>query len=474
MKTIDHIYIDGRFVRPLGSETLELINPASGLPIGRVTLGDERDAQAAIAAAKAAYPAFARTTVEQRIDYLQRLAGAVAARSDELVDAMVEEYGGPLRTCRNSTRRAADSFRHAAELLKTFDFVSYAGKAKVVLEPLGVAALITPWNANYSFICGKLAMAIASGSTAVIKPSELSAIQTQLLAECLHAAGLPPGVFNIVNGRGDTVGAEFTRHPDVAKISFTGSTAVGKTIARGAVETMKRVTLELGGKSPNILLDDADFEAAIPLALAAATMNSGQACLAGTRLLVPENRMDEVKRLVLRAAQDFQVGDPRADGTVIGPMVTHRQYERVQHYIRAGLEEGAQLLVGGPGKPQGLEQGHYVRLTVFTGVRNDMAIARDEIFGPVLAIIGYRDEDEAIRIANDTIYGLHAYVSSGDAERAGRVAAQLVAGRVFINGLYDEPDAPFGGFRQSGIGREFGRHGLQAYLEPKAIMGYQQ
>jgi aldehyde dehydrogenase (NAD+) len=281
-------------------------------------------------------------------------------------------------------------------------------------------------------------------------------------------------VFNIVNGRGDTVGAEFTRHPDVAKISFTGSTAVGKTIARGAAETMKRVTLELGGKSPNILLDDADFEAAIPLALAAATMNSGQACLAGTRLLVPENRMDEVKRLVLRAAEGFQVGDPRADGTMIGPMVTHRQYERVQHYIRAGLEEGAQLLVGGPGKPRGLEQGHYVRLTVFTGVRNDMAVARDEIFGPVLAIIGYRDEDEAIRIANDTIYGLHAYVSSGDAERAGRVAAQLVAGRVFINGLYDEPDAPFGGFRQSGIGREFGRHGLQAYLEPKAIMGHQQ
>ncbi|HTD02539.1 aldehyde dehydrogenase family protein [Undibacterium sp.] len=472
MKTLDHIYINGRFTKPHGTETLELINPSTKTVIGRVTLADEQDAQDAIAAAKAAYKSFSQTTKEQRMEYLQRLHDAVAARSDELLEVMIEEYGGPRRISNASTQRAANSFLLAKELLKTFDFVKHVGISKVVLEPLGVVGLITPWNANYGFICSKLAMAIAAGSTAVIKPSELSSLQTQLLTECLHAAGLPAGVINIVTGRGATVGAAITRHPDIAKISFTGSTAVGKTIARGAVDTMKRVTLELGGKSPNVILDDADLEKAIPIAVAAATVNSGQACMAGTRLIVPESRLDEVKLLVKKAVQALQVGDPRDSATAIGPMVTQTQYDRVQRYIRLGVEEGAELLIGGAGHPAGLDSGYFVQPTVFANVTMDMKIAQEEIFGPVLSILSYKTEAEAVDIANDTIYGLHAFVSSSDIGRANRVAARIVAGRVFINGMYDEPRAPFGGFKQSGIGREFGTYGLEAYLEPKAIMGH--
>lgn len=472
MKTVDHIYINGSFVKPHGKEVLELVNPSTRALIARVTLADELDTQTAIAAAKAAYPSFSRASKEQRMDYLQRLHDAVAARSEELLEVMIEEYGGPLRISRASTQRASASFLQARELLKTFEFVQHVGISKVVLEPLGVVGLITPWNANYGFICSKLAMAVAAGSTAVIKPSELSALQTQLLTECLHAADLPPGVINIVTGRGATVGAEMTRHPDIAKISFTGSTAVGKTIARGAVDTMKRVTLELGGKSPNLILDDADLATAIPLAVAAATVNSGQACMAGTRLIVPESRLDEVKRLVITAMQALQVGNPHDSATAIGPMVTQTQYDRVQSYIRLGIEEGAQLLTGGPGHPAGLEDGYFVKPTVFANVTMDMRIAKEEIFGPVLVILSYKTEAEAIAMANDTIYGLQAFVSSADLARANRVAAQIVAGRVFINGMYDEPRAPFGGFKQSGIGREFGRYGLEAYLEPKAVMGH--
>jgi aldehyde dehydrogenase (NAD+) len=472
LKTIDQIYINGRFVAPHGSETLDLLNPATGALVSRVTLGDERDAQNAIAAAKAAWPAFSVTTIAQRMELLRRLEHAVAERSEELVETMIEEYGAPRRIAEATTRRAADGFARARALLPAFPFTTQVGIAEVQLLPLGVVGLITPWNANYSFICSKLAMAIAAGCTAVIKPSELSAVQTQLLAECLHKADLPPGVFNIVNGLGSTVGAEITRHPDVAKISFTGSTAVGKAIARGAAETCKRVTLELGGKSPNVLLDDADLARAIPVAVAAATMNSGQACLAGTRLLVPASRLEEVKVLVKQSFEQLRVGDPGDAATVIGPMVTDKQYQRVQHYIALGIEQGAEVLVGGVGKPAGLEGGNFVRPTAFVGVRNDMTIAQEEIFGPVLSIISYDTEQEAVIIANDTIYGLHAYVSSADPHRARKVAEQLVAGRVFINGLYDEPDAPFGGFRQSGIGREFGVHGLMAYLEPRAIMGH--
>ena len=313
-------------------------------------------------------------------------------------------------------------------------------------------------------------MAIAAGSTAVIKPSEMSALQTQVLLEALHEAGLPAGVFNVVNGRGDVVGTEITRHPDIAKISFTGSTAVGKSIARGAVDTMKRVTLELGGKSPNIILDDANFETAIPLALTAAYMNSGQACVAGTRLLVPENRLEEAERLLVKAIDNITVGNPADAATAVGPMVSKKQYERVQGYIKLGQEEGAKLLAGGEGKPEGLEAGNFVKPTIFTNVNNTMRIAREEIFGPVLSVLTYQNEEEAIAIANDTTYGLSAYISSSNPERARRVANRIEAGRVLINGLSHDPLAPFGGFKQSGMGREFGVYGLEEYVEPKALL----
>lgn len=470
METINQIYINGRFVQPHGTELFDLVNPATNEVTGQVTLGDEQDTLDAIASAKAAFKHFSRATKEERISYLQRMYEAVAKRKEELSMVMAEEYGCNIQFARMSTEGAVNAFPQTIETLNSFDFIRTVGSSRVRLEPLGIAGIITPWNASNGFICNKLATAIAAGCTAVIKPSEMSARQTQLIMECLHEAGLPEGVFNIVNGRGDVVGATITSHPDIAKISFTGSTAVGKTIARGAVDTLKRITLELGGKSPNILLDDADFELAIPLAIQAAYMNNGQACVAGTRLLVPHDRLEEVKALVKAAVSKVKVGHPLEEDTVVGPLVSKKQYERVQSYIRAGLEEGAQLLTGGEGQPEGLEAGNFVRPTVFTHVTNNMRIAREEIFGPVLSILTYQTEEEAISIANDTDYGLQAYISSGNEERAQRVAAQISAGRVLINKLAHDPQTPFGGFKQSGIGREFGVYGLEAYLEPKAIL----
>jgi aldehyde dehydrogenase (NAD+) len=344
------------------------------------------------------------------------------------------------------------------------------GIADVVMQPLGVAGLITPWNSDAGFICGKLAAALAAGCTAVVKPSEMSAIQTRVVTEALHAAGLPPGVFNIVTGRGDTVGAELSSHRDVAKLSFTGSTAVGKTILREAANTLKRVTLELGGKSPVVVLDDANFDEVVPLVMQAGFMNSGQACIAGTRILVPQNRLAEFDARVRDEVARVQAGDPRDPQTSVGPMVSQKQWERVQRYIRIGMEEGARLIAGGEGRPDGVEAGWFVRPTVFSGVTNDMTIAREEIFGPVLSIITYRDVEEAISIANDTDYGLQAYVFSSDAQRARELASRIDAGRVLVNTLAHEPAAPFGGFKQSGIGREYGVFGLESFLEPKALI----
>ncbi|WEK35437.1 MAG: aldehyde dehydrogenase family protein [Candidatus Pseudobacter hemicellulosilyticus] len=470
MKTINTIYVNGAFVTPHGTDTFDLINPSTNTLIGTVLLGDEVDARNAIAAAKAALPAFRQTTREERIAYLQQMHGAVARRRTELIEVMVEEYGGTLQFCQMSTDMAINSILNTIQTLQHFEFERVVGQSRVQLETIGVAGLITPWNASNSFICSKLSTAIAAGCTAVIKPSEMSALQTQLMMECLHEAGLPAGVVNIVNGYGHVVGAELTRHPDIAKISFTGSTLVGKTIARGAVDTMKRVTLELGGKSPNILLPDAVLADAIPQAIAAAFMNSGQACVAGTRLLVPEDKLETVKTLVKAAVAKVKVGDPREADTNIGPMVSKKQFDRVQQYIRIGQEEGAELLTGGAGQPEGLEAGNFVKPTVFVHVNNQMRIAREEIFGPVLSIITYKDEEEAISIANDTDYGLQAYVSSADTQRAQRVAARINAGRVLINKLGHDPLAPFGGFKQSGMGREFGVYGLETYLEPKAFI----
>ncbi|MDY0746009.1 aldehyde dehydrogenase family protein [Paucibacter sp. R3-3] len=468
---IDTIYIDGQFVTPQGTELFDLHNPATEQVVARVRLGDREDARRAIAAAKRAFERFSRSSVAERIALLQRLHAAVAARENDIRAAMQLEYGAPDGFARFAAKHAADAFTNMVETLRRYEFTRRIGTAEVQMEPVGVVALITPWNSNAGFICNKLATAIAAGCTAVIKPSEMSAQQTQVVLEALHAADLPAGLFNIVNGRGDVVGDEFSAHPDVSKVSFTGSTAVGKAILRAGAETLKRVTLELGGKSPTLLLPDADFTSAIPLTVRAGFINSGQACIAGTRILVPEARMDEALAAIRTAVEAIRVGPASDPASEIGPMVSARQWERVQGYIALGAEEGAQLLTGGPGRPEHLSEGWFVRPTVFAGVRNDMRIAREEIFGPVLCVIGYRDEEDAIAIANDTNYGLQASVYGSDFAHARKVASRLQAGRVLINGLHHEPLAPFGGFKQSGIGREFGAFGLEAYLEPKTLLG---
>jgi aldehyde dehydrogenase (NAD+) len=449
---------------------MDIIKPTNGKAIASVTLGDEEDARRAIAAAKRAFTTFGRTTKEERTKVLRRLDEVVSARVDDLTAAMVEEYGGAVQFATLIMQAGANSFSAAEKALQELPLTRTWGKTTVTLEPVGVAGLITPWNANAFFLSAKLASAIAAGCTVVMKPSELSPLQTQVWLECIHEAGLPKGLCNVVIGRGDVVGAELVRNFDVAKISFTGSAAVGKTIMRDGAATMKRVTLELGGKSPNILLDDAVLDKAIPASLGIAFLNSGQACVAGTRLLVPKSRLDEVKRAIMDAMPAFPVGDPSDPKTAIGPMVTQKQYERVQSYIRKGIDEGAAVLVGGEGHPKGLEAGCFVKPTVFVNVTNDMTIAREEIFGPVLCVIAYDDDEDAIRIANDTIFGLHAFVNGSDVGRARHVASRIVAGRVAINGMLDDQQAPFGGFKHSGIGREFGTYGIEAFLEPRAIL----
>jgi aldehyde dehydrogenase (NAD+) len=470
MRIIDKVYIDGSFVTPHGDELFDLFNPATEQVIGRVRLADAQDARDAIAAAKRAFSAFSRTDRRERIDMLKRMHEAVLAKEDELYEAITEEYGAPVSRGRWMAKHASNVLIEAAKVLETYAFTRQAGTAEVVMQPLGVAGLITPWNSDAGFICGKLAAALAAGCTAVVKPSEMSAMQTRIVTEALHEAGLPAGVFNIVTGRGDTVGAQISSHPDVAKLSFTGSTAVGKTILRTGAETLKRVTLELGGKSPAIVLDDANFDHVVPLAIQAGFMNSGQACIAGTRILVPQERLAEFEARVREEVARTPAGDPRDPQTAIGPMVSQKQWERVQRYIRVGIDEGARLIAGGEGRPEGIAKGWFVRPTVFSDVTNDMTIAREEIFGPVLSIITYRDTEEAIAIANDTNYGLQAYVFSADGQRAREVASRIDAGRVLVNTLAHEPAAPFGGFKQSGIGREYGAYGLEAFLEPKAVI----
>ncbi|MGF6423458.1 aldehyde dehydrogenase (NAD+) [Lelliottia sp. 489] len=468
MHHIDRIFINGEFVTPHGTERFDLYNPATAQVFGQVRLADELDAERAISAAKAAFSAWARTTREARIAALKRMHAAVAARHDDLLEAIIEEYGAPASRSAWMASYPAEVIAQAIDALTAFEFTTQVGAATVQMVPLGVAGLITPWNSDAGFICGKLAASLAAGCTAVIKPSEMSAWQTQIITEALSEAGLPPGVFNIVTGRGETVGETISRHPDVAKISFTGSTATGKAILRNAAESFKRVTLELGGKSPTIVLEDADLSQVVPLAIQAGLMNSGQACVAGTRILVPRSRKAECEAALAQAMAAVKSGDPRDPATEVGPMVSEKQWQRVQGYIRKGTEEGARLLAGGEGRPEGTQNGWFVRPTLFTDVDNQMTIAREEIFGPVLSIIAYRDEAEAIAIANDTDYGLSALVLGG--ERARGVAQQIEAGRVLVNTLAHEPKAPFGGFKHSGVGREMGAWGISAFMEPKTII----
>ncbi|MGY6127900.1 aldehyde dehydrogenase family protein (plasmid) [Paraburkholderia strydomiana] len=470
MWNIDKAYIDGKFVPVHGEEVVETTNPSTEQVIGTATLANRDDARGAIAAAQRAQQTLARTSKAERIDMLMRLQTAVLASTERIRDATIDEYGGPVARAQWVSEYASQCFANTAKALDDYPLTRRVGDATVFMAPVGVAGLIAPWNSTAGTICSKLASAIAAGCASVIKPSELSPIQTMVVAEALHDAGLPPGIFNILLGRGADVGDEISTNPGVAKISFTGSTPTGKLIARAGLETMKRVSLSLTGKSASVLLDDADLSSAIPLALNAAFMNNGQACVAGTRLLVPRSRLDEVIEQVKAAVATMRVGDPRDPSTVVGPLVNRAQYDRVQHFIRRGIEQGALLVTGGEGRPAELDKGYFVNPTVFAGVRNDMDIAREEIFGPVLSILEYENEDDAIRIANDSVYGLQAYVFSSQTGRAERVASQLEAGTVLINRIKPELLAPFGGLKQSGLGREFGVFGLEAFLEPKSIV----
>jgi aldehyde dehydrogenase (NAD+) len=470
VKTLTTHYIDGAFVESHGREVMDIIRPTDGQVIARVTLGDEEDTRRAIAAAKRAFATFGRTTKEERANYLRRLHEAVSARIDDLTAVMVEEYGGVAQFARLIVESGVNAFAAAEKGLHELPLKQGWGKTTVTLEPVGVAGLITAWNANALFICLKLASAVAAGCTVVLKPSEMSSLQTRVMIEALNAAELPKGVFNVVTGLGTVVGAELVRNPDVAKISFTGSVAVGQQIMRDGAATMKRVTLELGGKSPTVLLDDAALDKAIPSALTLAFMNSGQACAAGTRLLVPKSRLDEVKRAIRDVMQAFTVGDPADPKTVVGPMVSQKQYDRVESYIRKGIEEGAEVLVGGEGHPKGFDAGYFVKPTVLVNVRNDMTVAQEEIFGPVLSVISYDSEDDAIRIANDSLYGLAGSVWTTDNNKAIEIAKQIRTGTYAVNMYGNDPCAPFGGYKNSGIGRENGPEGIDAYCESKSVL----
>jgi len=470
MQTVNKIFINGAFVIPNGTEQLELENPATGEIITKVTLANEVDTQNAINAANEAFKSYSQSSIQTRQEYLQRIYDVMATKFDSLLDIINNEYGAPQWFTKFALQDAQRSWLVAKEQLtpETFRYNLKAG-TEVLLEPVGVAGLISPWNISLWFMCVKASTALAAGCTVVMKPSELSAQQNNAMAEIFNEAALPPGVINVLHGKGEIVGNEITRNPGINKISFTGSTGVGKLIARNAVDTMKRVTLELGGKSPSIILEDADLEKAIPFVLQVGLQNSGQSCTAGTRILIPESRKDEIIAALKIGVEAMKTGPASSEDSSIGPVVSKIQYSRVQEYIKKGIAEGAVLLTGGLGHPEGLEKGNFVKPTVFVNVDNKMTIAQEEIFGPVLSVISYKDEAEAISIANDSDYGLHAYIAAKDIENAKKIAGQLRVGRVAINGFVDEPRAPFGGFKQSGIGREFGKFGLEAFLEPKAI-----
>jgi aldehyde dehydrogenase (NAD+) len=465
-------YIDGQWVDPAAPNDFKVINPATEEPAGVISMGSAADVNRAVAAARRAFDTFSQTTREERRALLQKILEVYKKRYGDVANAIRDEMGAPAKLANGS--QAGIGVGHISamlDVLETFEFEERRGSTRLVLEPVGVCALITPWNWPINQVAAKVVPALAAGCTMVLKPSEFSPFSAVIWAEVMHEAGVPAGVFNLINGTGTEVGAALASHPDVDMVSFTGSTRAGTEVARLAAPTVKRVHQELGGKSPNILLDDADFTRAVKASVRHVFENSGQSCNAPTRMLVPASRLAEVEALAKTVAEKVIVGDPNAQGTDIGPVVSRIQFERVEDYISKGIAEGAKLVVGGEGRPDGLSKGYYVRPTIFSNVNNDMLIARDEIFGPVLTILPYRDEEEAIRIANDTPYGLAAYIWSSDLARAGRVGRRIRAGRVTINGAAGDMNTPFGGFKRSGNGREWGEHGLRDFLEVKAVLG---
>ena len=466
-------YINGKWTPPATPNPHAVENPATEQVIARISLGSQVDVDRAVAAARAAFESFSQTTVAERIALLERIVAEFNRRAPDLAAAVTAEMGAPAWLARDAqVPLCAVHFTQAIEALKTYAFERPFGTTLVRREPVGVCALITPWNWPLYQIGCKVAAALAAGCTMVLKPSEIAPLNALIFAEVMDAAGVPPGVFNLVNGDGPTVGAALSAHRDVDMVSFTGSTRAGIDVARNAATTVKRVAQELGGKSANILLDDADLATFVPAGVQACFMNSGQACAAPTRMLVPRHLHEEAVRLAKASAEATTVGDPLKDGIKVGPLVSKAQFDRVQGYIRKGIEEGATLVAGGPGKPEGVTTGHFARPTIFANVRADMAIAQEEIFGPVLVIIPYADEADAIRIANDSQYGLSGFVVSKDIERARKVARLLRTGQVRLNGAKHDFSAPFGGYKYSGNGREFGVFGIEEYLEAKSICGY--
>jgi aldehyde dehydrogenase (NAD+) len=467
-------YINGEWVEPSSPNSFDVINPASEEVCAHIALGNEEDVDKAVAAARKAFQTFGWSTREERMEILQRVIEAYQANYAEMAEAISMEMGAPTKLATDA--QAAAGLGHlmqALKVLETFEFEEDLGPHRVIKEPIGVCGMITPWNWPVNQITCKVAPALAVGCTMVLKPSEVAPLSGYVFTKIMHTAGVPAGVYNMVNGDGPGVGTALSKHPGVDMMSFTGSTRAGTLVAQNAAPTVKRVTQELGGKSPNIVLDDADLEAAVTRGVLHMYNNTGQSCNAPSRMLVPRAKLAEAEAIAAKVTETMvKVGDPAAEGTTMGPVVSEVQFNKIQGLIEKGIEEGAKVVCGGPGRPEGLDKGYYIRPTVFSEVSNDMTIAREEIFGPVLCMIPYDSEEEAIAIANDTEYGLAGYVQGGDLDHARKVASRIRAGNVHLNGANPGMEVPFGGYKMSGNGREWGEHGFTDYLEIKAVSGY--
>jgi aldehyde dehydrogenase (NAD+) len=465
-------YIDGAWVDPIEPKELKVINPATEEVAGVISMGSSKDVDRAVMAARRAFDSYSRTAPSERLALLERMLAAYKAHYDEIAQAISIEMGAPITLSKGSqTGIGVGHISAMIDVLKNFKFEEMRGTVRLVQEPVGVCALITPWNWPMNQVAAKVVPALAAGCTMVLKPSEYSPFSAIIWAKVMHEAGVPKGVFNLINGDGNGVGAPLSSHKEVDMVSFTGSTRAGTEVARNAAASVKRVHQELGGKSPNVLLDDADFERAVTKSVLHVFQNSGQSCNAPTRMLVPAAKLAEVEAIAKRVAESVITGDPTSEKTNLGPVVSKLQFERVEGYIAKGIAEGAKVVIGGSGRPDGLTKGFFVKPTIFSNVRNDMTIAREEIFGPVLCILPYDSEEQAVQIANDTPYGLAAYVWSKDNLHARRIGAQIRAGQVTLNGAAGSMNTPFGGFKMSGNGREWGEFGLRDFLEVKAVIG---